>query len=249
MATKSLPSLSRERFGGLGGTVAAVSDTIAIRGLQVDCIIGVHAHERDDAQPIGVDIELGLDLRRAGHTGRIGDTCDYSQVAVEVRDLLQFRRYQLLEGAAEEICGMLLGLHTEVRTAELRLRKPKALTGLAEAAMVGVRRTREDYPRRFETSRFGEVEILLETSEAGLYLLHIDPGQAIPAHHHQRMRELEWIVRGNLWWEDAQLPLRAARAWPHGEIHGYENRGEERATVFCCDTPPFIPEDEIEVAR
>lgn len=114
--------------------------------------------------------------------------------------------------------------------------------------MVGVRRTQADYPRRFETSRFGRVEILLETQEAGLYLLHIDPGQAIPPHHHQQMRELEWIVRGQLFWKDAQLPLRQARAWPKGEVHGYDNRGGQRATVFCCDTPPFIPEDEIEVS-
>lgn len=225
-----------------------MTDTIAICGLQVDCIIGVHAHERDDAQPLSVDIELGLDLRRPGHTGRIGDTCDYSQVADEVRELLQFRRYQLLEAAAEEICAMLLGLHPEVESARLQLRKPRALTGLAEAAMVGVRRTQADFPRRFETSRFGQVEILLETREAGLYLLHVDPGRAIPPHHHQRMRELEWVVRGALWWKDAQLPLRRVRTWPRGEVHGYDNRGDERATVFCCDTPPFIPEDEIEVS-
>ena len=225
-----------------------MTDTIAICGLQVDCIIGVHAHERDDAQPLTVDLELGIDLRRPGHTGRIGDTCDYSQVADEVRELLQFRRYQLLEGAAEELCAMLLGLHPEVESARLHLRKPRALTGLADAAMVGVRRTRADYPRRFENSRFGQVEILLETREAGLYLLHVDPGRAIPPHHHQQMRELEWIVRGTLWWKDAQLPLRRARTWPLGEVHGYDNRGEERATVFCCDTPPFKPADEIEVS-
>ncbi len=229
------------------GTVARVTDTIAICGLQVDCIIGVHAHERDDAQPLNIDVELGLDLRRPGHTGGIGDTCDYSQVAAAVRELLQFRRYRLLEAAAEEICAMLLGLHPELRTAELRLRKPRALTGLAEAAMVGVRRTQADYPRRFENTRFGQAEILLETREAGLYLLHVDGGRSIPAHHHQEMRELEWIVRGELWWEGAQLPLREARAWPQGEIHGYDNRGDARASVFCCDTPPFIPEDEIEV--
>lgn len=225
-----------------------MTDTIAICGLQVDCIIGVHAHERDDAQPLSIDVELGLDLRRPGHTGRIRDTCDYSQMARDIAELLHFRRYWLLEAAAEEICAMLLGLQPAARSVDLRLRKPRALTGLADAAMVGVHRTQLDYPRRFETSRFGQVEILLETTDAGLYLLHIDPGSAIPSHHHQRMRELEWIVQGELWWRDAQLPLREVRTWTHGEVHGYENRGGERATVFCCDTPPFIPEDEIEVS-
>lgn len=226
-----------------------MGDTIAICGLQVDCIIGVHAHERDTLQPLGLDLELGVDLRKPGRSGRIADTCDYAQVAAEVRAMLEFRRYQLLEAAAEEICAMLLGLHPEVDTASLQLNKPRALTGLADAARVGVRRTRTDYPRRFETSKFGQVEILLETREAGLYLLHVDAGRKIPDHHHQVMRELEWIIDGELWRGDAQLALQTAREWPIGHVHGYDNRSERRATVFCCDTPPFIPADEIEVAE
>ncbi len=225
-----------------------MSDTIAICGLQVDCIIGVHAHERDDPQPLRVDLELSLDLRKPGRTGRIGDTCDYAQVATEVRAMLHFRRYQLLEAAAEEICAMVLGLHPEVDTASLRLSKPRALTGLADAAMVRVQRTKHDFPRRFENSKFGQVEILLETREAGLYLLHVEAGKAIPAHHHQVMRELEWIVAGELSWQGAQLPSHTAREWPVGQVHGYDNRSEQRATVFCCDTPPFVPSDEIEVS-
>ncbi|MGH1344033.1 MAG: dihydroneopterin aldolase [Nannocystales bacterium] len=225
-----------------------MSDTIAIRGLQVDCIIGVHPHERDDPQPLGVDLELGLDLRKPGRTGRIGDTCDYARIATEVAAMLTFRRYQLLEAAAEEICAMLLGLHPVVETTSLRLNKPRALAGVADAAMVGIERSRADYPRRFETSRFGQVEILLETREAGLYLLHVESGKSIPPHHHQVMRELEWIIDGELSWDGARLPIHTVREWPVGHVHGYDNQSDRRATVFCCDTPPFIPADEIEVS-
>ncbi len=32
-----------------------------------------------------------------------------------------------------------------------------------------------------------------------------------------------------------------------GAVHGYENTTDRRATSFCCDCPPFIPQDEIEV--
>lgn len=225
-----------------------MSDTIAICGLQVDCIIGVHAHERDNPQPLGVELEMGLDLRKPGRSGRIADTCDYAQVATELATMLKFRRYQLLEAAAEEICAMVLGLHPEVETVSLRLTKPRALTGLADGAMVGARRTRTDYPRRSETSKFGQVEILLETREAGLYLLHVEPGKAIPAHHHQVMRELEWVIAGELSRAGAHLPLHVPQEWPQGEVHGYDNHSDKWATVFCCDTPPFIPADEIEVS-
>ncbi len=226
-----------------------MTDTIEIRGLHVDCIIGVHAHEREVDQPLRLDIELEHDLRAAGRSGRIADTCDYAQVASEVSALLRFRRYQLLEAAAQESCAMLLGLHPSVESVSLRLLKPNALAEVAEAAAVSVRRTRADYPRRHEDSRFGHVEILLETREAGLYLLHVAPGRSIPAHHHRRMRELEWIIAGDLEWQGSALPLRTPRTWPRGEVHGYDNRSDARATVFCCDTPPFIPDDEIEVQR
>lgn len=229
------------------GTFAGVSDTIAISGLQVDCIIGVHAHERDDAQPLEADLELRLDLRKSGRSGRIADTCDYSQVATEVRALMRFRQYQLLEAAAEEVCAMILGLHPEVEEVALQLRKPQALTGLAQAAKVGVTRTPADYPRRFETSGFGKVEVLLETREAGLYLLHVDAGRSIPPHRHEQMRELEWIVEGELRWKGESLARHKPCEWPRGRVHGYDNETDQRATVFCCDTPPFIPADEIEV--
>lgn len=230
------------------GTVRAVSDTIAISGLQVDCIIGVLAHERDDAQPLEVDVELTVDLRKSGRSGRIADTCDYAQVASEVRALLEFRRYQLLEGAAEELCAMILGVHPVVEAVALELRKPRALTGLATAAKVAVRRTPADYPRQFETSRFGTVEVLLETRDAGLYLLHVDPGMAITPHRHEQMRELEWIIDGELRWKGEPLEAGVPREWPKGLVHGYDNPTQRRATVFCCDTPPFIPTDEIEVS-
>jgi len=58
---------------------------------------------------------------------------------------------------------------------------------------------RPRFPRKRERSRFGEVEVLLETKEAGLYLLHVGAGQEIPRHHHRVMRELEWLVAGTLW--------------------------------------------------
>ena len=40
------------------------------------------------------------------------------------------------------------------------------------------------------------------------------------------------------------------RAWTKGFVHGYTNVSGRRATLFCCDTPPFLPHDEIdEVAQ
>lgn len=224
-------------------------DRIEIDGLAVQCVIGVRPEERDSEQTVLVDFGIEVALRDAGRSGRIADTCDYAAVAEEVTALLRFRRFKLLENAAEEIAAMVLGLHRGTRL-DLRLRKPGALAN-AQSGGVSVSRTPHDFPRRREAARFGEVEVLLETREAGLYLLHVESQHMIPRHHHQVMRELEWLVDGEL--IDAiddprPIERRVPRVWPHGLVHGYVNASDARATLFCCDTPPFLPRDEIDEA-
>lgn len=221
-------------------------DSIEIRDLRVHCMIGVRPEEREREQPVRVDLELGLDLREAGRTGRISKTCDYDRVVAEVEALLRFRRFRLIEAAVEEVSAMLLGVHAPLGSVTVRLEKPEALGGRGMAA-VRVERTAKDFPKRCEAAQFGDVEVLLETKEAGLYLLHVDPSKSIPRHHHKVMRELEWLVAGELFRGGQRVSRVEPIVWSHGEVHDYENRGSARATLFCCDCPPFIRTDEIEV--
>lgn len=222
-------------------------DTVSITGLEIPCVIGVLSEERGRVQPLVVDLELSRDLRTAGRTGRIRDTSDYARIARQIEALVQFRRYRLLEVAASEITAMLFGLEPALERVRIRLEKPAALQGLARAAGVRMDRTREDYPQGHEPAKFGEVDILVENREAGVYLLHIDPGKAIPHHHHQVMRELEWLVRGEVVDGAKPVEIGVPRAWKQGEVHGYRNVGDRTATLLCVDTPPFQPDDEIEV--
>lgn len=231
--------MTRARFDDL--------DKIRVEGLRVDCIVGILPEERTREQPLRVDLELRTDTREAGHSGRISQTVDYDRVSREVAHLLRFRRYRLLEMAAHELCAMLLGVHPTVAQVRLRLTKPHALIGRAEGASVEIVRQAEDFPRGFEDNDFGQVEILYESREAGLYLLHVDPGRGIPSHYHAQMRELEWCVAGSLERDGVALRDLAPVAWPHGRVHRYDNPSDERATLFCCDVPPFIREDEIVV--
>ena len=221
-------------------------DKIQISGLSIDCIVGINKEERGREQPLVVDIELELDIQLAGHTGRIADTCNYDNVATHVTSLCRFRRYQLLEMAAEETAAMLLGIHP-VESVSLSLFKPRALQGRARNVAVRVTRDRHDYPKQYEPTDFGQVDILLETAEAGLYLLHVDPGKSIPSHYHRVMRELEWVVGGKLERDGRSLHGAEPVVWPKNQVHTYKNVGGERATLFCCDSPPFIPSDEVRI--
>lgn len=224
-----------------------MSDKILIKGLEISCVVGVLPDERGREQPMRVDMELTRDLKAAGRSGRIRDTSDYARIAHEVNTLVRFRRYRLLEVAASEIAAMLFGLEPDAEHISLTLEKPAALQGLAAGAGVNIERSRGDFARDKEVTKFGEVDILVENREAGLYLLHIEPGRSIPAHYHSVMRELEWLVYGRVLRSGEPLQLHNPVAWNQGEVHSYQNIGEDRATLFCVDTPPFQPDDEIEV--
>ena len=223
-------------------------DRIFIEDLRVDCIVGIYPHERTQPQPLIVELELGLDTAEAAYTGRIGATCDYARVVDEVAMLLEFRRYKLLEMAAEELAAMLCGVHPNIQDLRVRLHKPQALQGRVRAAGVEITRRASDFVRTREHNEFGEVEILYQTREAGLYLLHVDPGKEIPAHYHDVMRELEWLVEGAIERDGVRLRGFDPVVWSKHRVHRYVNVGERRATLFCCDTPPFVPEDEIVVS-
>ena len=223
------------------------TDCIHIRKLKVDCIIGIYPKELKKEQVVIADLRIGMDLSRAGRSGKISYTCDYEQIAKEISILLRFRRYRLLEAAAEEIAAMLFGVHKKIESLRLRLEKPQALIGLAQSAAIEISRRRCDYPLQNENASFGEVDILLETKDAGLYLLHIHEGNEIPMHYHRIMRELEWRVRGEILRNNTRMQDLSPVEWAFEQRHAYKNIGKQTATLFCCDVPAFIPEDEIAV--
>lgn len=221
------------------------SDRIHVEGLRFECIVGVYPHERTETQPVEIDLELEGDFARAVRTGELGATVNYDQVADEVRALMEFRAYELLEVATEEVAAMLLGVHPSLDRVAVRIAKPRALAGRARNVALTIERSQMDFPRRWEHPSFGAVEIVCETGGAGLYLLHIDPGRGIPPHHHEVMRELEWRVAGELERDGVRLEGLSPVVWSGEQVHRYDNVGTTGATLFCCDSPPFIPEDEI----
>jgi len=153
-------------------------DSVEIRGLSCRCIIGIRARERRVAQRVLLNIELLVDLERAGKSGRIAHTVDYSRASTEIIALLQFRRYSLLEVAAEECAGWLFAAYPGVQAVTLSIAKPQALAGQAESGGVRITRKRPAEATRQRTP-FGFVEPQLETSEASISLLGLDPGATL----------------------------------------------------------------------
>ena len=211
--------------------------SIQIVGLELDCIVGLRPRERRRKQPVRLDIDLGLDLSTAGRSGRITQTCDYDRLTEEVTTLLRFREYRLIEVAIEELAAALFGLNSVAEEVGIRLEKPAALHGRARSVAVQIQRRRAQYPPQMRAQGWGVVEVLLETHEAGLYLLHVEPGQELPPDHDPPRRQLEWRVAGELLHEGK--PIRDCRVWPEGRPEPYQNRSAHRATLFACACPPL----------
>jgi dihydroneopterin aldolase len=77
--------------------------TIVIKGLRELGVHGVLPEEQTRPQPFEVDVELTVDVTRAGSSDALDDTVDYSAVAEAVSRVVKSERYQLLERLATRI--------------------------------------------------------------------------------------------------------------------------------------------------
>ena len=101
-----------------------MTDRIVLTNLQVDGVGGVHAWEREAPQPWEIDVELELDLARAGTTDDLPATIDYGPVARIVKAVIEERGFRLIEAFAAAIAAELLAAYPSVDAVVVRVRKP-----------------------------------------------------------------------------------------------------------------------------
>jgi 7,8-dihydroneopterin aldolase/epimerase/oxygenase len=119
----------------------AVSDRIELRALQFTALVGVLAHERDQRQPVEIDLDVGCDLQPAGRSDDLADTVDYGALCARVQQVVDVGHVALLETLAERIAAEILGADGrvfEVTVAVRKLRPPVP----QQLATSGVRITR-----------------------------------------------------------------------------------------------------------
>lgn len=113
-------------------------DTIQIRGLKVETLIGVHDWERKLPRPLLIDLELATDASRAAAKDKIADALDYDAVATAAVKFVEASRLQLIETLAEQLAAT---LQKEFALPWLRLtvHKPGAI-GAAQDVSVTIER-------------------------------------------------------------------------------------------------------------
>jgi dihydroneopterin aldolase len=98
-------------------------DRIELRGLRVLARVGVLPGERDQDQPVEVDLDLVVDLAAAGASDDLADTVDYGAVCDAVQSALAGRHAALLERLAEVVAQAVLDVDRRVVAVELVVRK------------------------------------------------------------------------------------------------------------------------------
>ena len=102
-------------------------DRIVIPGIPLDVRVGVSDAERASEQEIGVEVELGLDLRAAGTADDLSRAVDYESVCDVIAAVATARTYRLIETIAEECAAAVLARFAAVDEVRVRVRKPSAL--------------------------------------------------------------------------------------------------------------------------
>lgn len=64
---------------------------------------GVLPEEQSRPQPFEIDVELGVDLTRAGQTDVLSDTVDYDSIIERTVKIVEAERFALLEALAARI--------------------------------------------------------------------------------------------------------------------------------------------------
>lgn len=101
-------------------------DKIIAKGLTFKACHGVTAAEKLRPQKFLVDLELGLDLARAGLSDQLDQSVDYDQAYRVVQQIVTGRSHNLIESLAEEIAAALLDGFSLLQEVEVTVYKPEA---------------------------------------------------------------------------------------------------------------------------
>jgi 7,8-dihydroneopterin aldolase/epimerase/oxygenase len=105
-----------------------MTDTIFLRDLRVQTIVGIWEWERRMPQTVSIDLEMATDIRKAAASDAIADTLDYKGVSRRVKAFVEESRFNLIETMAEGIAG-LIREEFSVPWVRVEVHKPFAIRG------------------------------------------------------------------------------------------------------------------------
>ena len=83
-------------------------DSILVRDLRVEVLIGIYKRERYLAQTVSIDLDIGIPGTTVFATDKVADTIDYAQVALRIKELAGTGHFRLVETFADRIAKLLI---------------------------------------------------------------------------------------------------------------------------------------------
>lgn len=102
-------------------------DTIFIKNIKVDAIIGVYPDERTTKQPLNIDIEMLYDAQQAIASDNLAHALDYHKIYSEMIEYISRSSFQLIEALAGSVSEKILRYHHKVVEVKVTVSKPNAL--------------------------------------------------------------------------------------------------------------------------
>ena len=121
-------------------------DILYIRNLKVDAV-GIFSWEKRIRQPLHLDLEIALDIRKAAATDDIQYALDYKTVSTRLTQFISQSEWHLIETLAEKIAALLMA-EFGVTWLRLKLSKPAALPS-ADSVGLMIERGDKDAPCLF----------------------------------------------------------------------------------------------------
>jgi dihydroneopterin aldolase len=120
-----------------------MTDHIYLSNMTFEIHIGAGDGERQDEQPIEIDVDMTVDLKPAGLADDLDKTVDYGAVFRLCQQVAEGRPYRLLEALAERLATEILAVESAVQGVAVTVRKPGVpIDGVLDYAGVRVERSR-----------------------------------------------------------------------------------------------------------
>ncbi len=119
-------------------------DKIILKGMKFFGRHGVLRQERELGQPFEVDLEIHLDLGKAGLTDDINQTVSYEDIFNLVEEIITGDSYNLIEALAYNISSRIMQEYNKINEVKVVIRKPAApIKGVFDYMAVEINRTKE----------------------------------------------------------------------------------------------------------
>ena len=112
----------------------ALIQHVFIRDLTLTALIGVYSHEKENPQPIRINLDLAVKENTTANEDRLAEVVSYEDIANGVRNLVASGHVNLVETLAQRIADMCFN-HHRVQAVRVRIEK---LAVFEDAASAGV---------------------------------------------------------------------------------------------------------------